>query len=220
MNKQLLTCHPISLSTGRTGRRKSPQTRWLHFEWTRSRNAKRREVAHHSTMKQSEYSYAPDSVPVFRHCCSCLIARIHCHKELHVLYHEKRLIRLPGRVSRKEREERDNRALRSDCSNYVRGHTTDLPHRSRVHGVNQHQRHDLVSFDIVDRESDCLKQVLFVTLERKSVRESSNDADSLPCSSHSPSLLTHGTCTRPSRTSFDAQRTLLPHQIRVYLLFS
>ena len=178
-------------------------------------------------MKHSYQLYAPDSVPVFRHCCGCLIARIHCHKELHVLYHEKRLIRLPGRVSRKEREERDNRALRSDCSNYMRGHTLTylievqcIRDAQRVHGVNQHQRLDLVSFDVVDREPNCLEQVLFVTLERKSVRESSNDADSLPCSSHSPSLPPRDTCTRPSRTSFDAQRTLLPHQIHAFLLFS
>ena len=90
----------------------------------------------------------------------------------------------------------------------------------RVHSVNQHQRLELVPFDVVDRKSDCLKRILFVTIERKSVRESSNDADSLPYSSHSPSLPTHNTYTQPSRTSFDAQRTLLPHQIRAFLLFS
>lgn len=133
LNKHLLTCHSISPSIGRTGRKKSRQTRWPHSEWTHSRNAKRREAAHHSTMKHSYHPYASNSVPLFRHCCGCLIARIHRHKELYVLCNEKRITRLPGRVSRKEREERDNRALRSDCSNYVRGDAINLPRRNPAH---------------------------------------------------------------------------------------
>ena len=32
LNKQLLTCHPISLLKGRTDGKKSPQTRWPHSE--------------------------------------------------------------------------------------------------------------------------------------------------------------------------------------------
>ena len=74
LNKQPFTCHSISRSTGRTGRKSSLQTRWLRSEWTHSWNAKRQEVAHRSTMKHP-------MVSIHLLCDSSLLSRLllfHC----------------------------------------------------------------------------------------------------------------------------------------------